>query len=183
MWGEGEEGMAPRCGRRVVAKSDGRKLAKRVDEETGEESNLPAPARRNRQIAAPYSLMQYLRWAFVRAGSPVVDLEAKHKSHTCPICGQEMQGEAPRGELYLSCSEHGMWDRDHALAAALWRDDDAGDHVRWSLALSRRERPRAKIVRIDEEIGGSFEGHYSRLQYLGGGALAEKGKSRAATRR
>ena len=175
--------LAKRFGRLAVAKSDGRKLAKRVDEETGEESNLPAPARRNRQIAAPYSLMQYLRWAFVRAGSPVVDLEAKHKSHTCPICGQEMQGEASRGELYLSCSEHGMWDRDHALAAALWRDDAAGDHERWSLALSRRERPRAKIVRIDEEIGGSFTEHYHRLQYVSGGALEDKGKSRGATRR
>lgn len=162
----------------VLAKSDGQKLARIEDPDTGDRTALPLPARRQRQAAAPYSLQQSIRWAMAKAGSEVVEVSAKDRSRTCPLCGRRMDAPGREGELYMHCVEHGRWDRDHALAASLWSDEVTADaHERWALALRAGERSQAQIVSIDAELEPRANGRtaaFSRLRYAAGAPLANE---------
>jgi hypothetical protein len=169
--------IASRYARVVLAESDGSELARVTDPETGAETDLPLPARRARQMAAPYSLAQALRWALTRSGGVLEERPAIDASHTCPLCRAEMErSPGDRAALILRCSDHGVWDRDHALALALWRDDEgAADRERWRWHAEAEERSRAQIVSVCEEIreqvpnGGAA---WSRLRYVSGVSLA-----------
>jgi hypothetical protein len=178
--------IAERFGRVVLAASDGSQLARVVDERTGAETALPLPARHQRRIAAPYSLEQAIRWALRKAGTRVVDAVAVDRSRTCPLCARRMDAPQRAGELYLHCLEHGRWDRDHALAASLWRDDLAEtERERWAQAMRRGQRSQAQIVRIDAEVEPAGDGvrpAYSRLRYVAGLPLAKRPGSRDGTR-
>jgi len=169
--------LAERYGRIVVAKSDGRALAKVEDEETGQRTDLPLPARRARQASAPYLLLSAIRWAATRAGGDVIEAPAHHYSHTCPVCGSEMErSKSDAAALMLRCDMHGVWDRDHALALALWRDAAPDDRERWDWHAEAGKRSRAEIVRVDAEVERDLRGHgiaHSRLRYVSGVALAD----------
>lgn len=182
--------LAERYGRVVLAESDGQRLAMREDPQTGEPSELPLAARRGRQYAAPYELAQLVREAVERSGGEWAPAEARDYSHTCPICGSEMERRpAERGQLHLRCEAHGVWDRDHALAMALWRDDPGalpGVRERWLWHAEAGQRSRARIVRIDAELEGRLHGAqppHSRLRYVSGVALADGAGSRVDPRR
>jgi hypothetical protein len=175
-----------RYGRVVIAESDGRDLARVLDTETGQETPLPLSARRARQYAAPYSLESAVRWAATRAAVEYVERPAVDMSHRCPICQSEMhRSEADRARLVLRCEEHGEWDRDHALALALWRAEiDAArvpeERERWDWHAEAGERSRARIVRVDMEVEARLRGGrpaHSRLRYASGVALADRSDS------
>jgi hypothetical protein len=168
--------IAERYGRIVLAESDGSRLA-RIEQPDGTRTPLHVSARHQRQIAAPYALEADLRWAVRRAGGELVEQPAIDLSHTCPICRCEMERrEGDRASLHLRCAEHGVWDRDHALAIALWRDDDgAPDREQWVWHAEREQRSRAEIVRVDVEVESQLRGvrpPHSRIRYVSGVALA-----------
>jgi hypothetical protein len=169
--------IAERYGRIVVAESDGAKLARVEDPETGEHTELPLPARRARQAAAPYTLLAAIRWATVKARGEVVESPAVDCSHRCPLCGEEMErSPADRAALMLRCSQHGIWDRDHALAMALWREAAPEDRERWEWHAASGRRSHAEIVSVDAEVRRDLRGHgtpHARLRYVAGLALAD----------
>jgi hypothetical protein len=175
-----------RYARIVLAESDGQKLARREAEESSDVSPLPLAARRNRQVAAPYSLAQAIAWALKRAGGEVVTVPAVDCSHLCPVCGEETERTAgDRAALYLRCSVHGTWDRDHALAMALWRESPTVDRERWDWHAQVSRRSQAEIVRVDVEINSRLRGTgqaWRRLRYQSGEALAKRRKKRGAAR-
>jgi len=140
--------IAERFGRLVLAASDGNELARLTDPMTGKSTDLPRPARRQRQAAAPYSLQQAIRWAFAKAGAEMVDAPAHDRSRRCPICSRRTDAPTRPGDLVVRCVEHGRWDQDHALAASLWRDDLAdGERERWRWAMTVG-RSRLRIIEI-----------------------------------
>lgn len=178
LYGRAARWLVERYGRIVVAASDGRKLA-RVEAEDGQTTDLPLAARRQRQAAAPYSLLAAIRWAAARGGAEVVEVPAVDYSHTCPICGSEMErGKADRAALMLRCDAHGVWDRDHALALALWRDNGSPeDRERWAWHADGGQRSQAEVVRVAAELEGRLRGSrpaHSRLRYAAGVALARR---------
>jgi hypothetical protein len=168
-----------RCARVVIGEQDGQRLARLLDPLTGRETTLPLPARRARQYAAPSELAGAMRWAAERAGVEWVSASTAHASHTCVVCDEEMiRVESDRAALMLRCSVHGLWDRDHGLALALWRDDlSATDRERWLWHADPGRRSQVKIVRVDEEIRRKLRGRgqpWARLRYETGMALADR---------
>lgn len=165
-----------RYSRIVLGQIDGAKLA-RLEAEDGTPTDLPAPARRNRQMAAPYAMASALRWAAARAGIECIEAETVDLSHVCPICGEEMErSPGDRARLNLYCTTHGQWDRDHALALALWRDDAPADRERWLGHASLEQRSQARIVRVEAEVEARLQSvrpPLSRLRYVCGRALAD----------
>lgn len=164
-----------RYGRVVLAEIDGSRLA-RVERSDGTRNALPLPARRQREAAAPFSLVSAIRWAAQRGGAEVVDVPAVDLSHTCTVCGSEMhRTRDDEASLILRCGEHGAWDRDHALSLALWRDAAPEDKERWEWHAALEQRSRAEIVRVDAEVERTLRGAHpplSRVRYTSGVALA-----------
>lgn len=162
----------------VVADADGSRLARRESADSSDVSPLPLQARRYRQAAAPFALASALRWAMMRSGGDLVETPAIDLSHTCPICREEMhRSESDRAALHLRCSVHGLWDRDHALALALWRDAAGDDRERCLWHADEAQRSQAQIVRIDAELEARLRGHgeaYRRLRYVTGQRLRSR---------
>lgn len=87
--------------------------------------------------------------------------------------------------LVLRCEAHGLWDRDHALAMALWRDDAPDDRERWGWHADEARRSHARIIRLDVELERELRagrGPHSRLRYVAGLALAGRAGSSAESR-
>jgi hypothetical protein len=174
--------LAEHYARIVLAEVDLRKLAQLRDEETGAENDLPRAARRNRQIAAPYELESAITWATKRAGHEVEYVPAVDASHTCPLCGEEMErGASDRGALWLACRQHGAFDRDHVLGLNLWLADAPVDreHIVWHALQGQRSQ--AEIVNVAAAVEGRLRGHgraLSRVRYTSGTALANDPDSR-----
>jgi hypothetical protein len=145
--------IAGRYARIFLADADGRRLATRENRETGELNELSRAARRQRHLSAPFALEAALRWAVARSGGEVFYARAVDASRLCPICGENMErNPADRAALLLDCPSHGTWDRDHALAMTLWRENARDAQDAWDLHARAEVRSQARIVRLDVEL-------------------------------
>lgn len=95
--------------------------AKKVDEKTGEKTEFAKKARSGRVVAAIYEFESAIRWAAVKAGSAVLEMNGKTAS-ACSVCGG-VSLEADEGNSQaLHCNDCGAdLDRKTNGAAIAWQ--------------------------------------------------------------
>lgn len=142
----------------AIEKLDLAEAAKKVEETTGEKTELAKKARSGRVVAAIYELDSAIRWAAVKTGAALIDISAPTVL-TCSVCGGHTVGDPDDGQL-LHCQDCGAdIDRKQNGAAVAWsmcndrREDVVSDY--WSTTIaSRAQRDSAKRERLGKMVAG-----------------------------
>ena len=99
---------------------DLKEAATKVNETTGEKTNLSRKARSGRVVAALYELESAIRWAAVKHGTAVLDIVGKTASH-CSMCGGLISVDDEDSQV-LHCDQCGAeLDRKQNGAAYAWQ--------------------------------------------------------------
>lgn len=95
-----------------VEKIDLAELARtKTREPEAGDNPLHQAARAQRQRAAVYSFMTELKHQAAKAGAQIVELNPKHTTMECHICG-EIVKQRDRAELVWKCTSGHVWDQD-----------------------------------------------------------------------
>ncbi|WP_437559549.1 hypothetical protein [Acidithiobacillus sulfuriphilus] len=138
----------------VLEMPDLEKAAEKLDESTGEKTELAKKARAGRVIAALYSLESAIHWAACKCGTAVLHLSGEATASTCSLCGGTAMTPDPEDGQALYCEDCGSTlDRKANGAALAWR---AAEERReslvteyWEAVLDKR---RAAIERKAEKL-------------------------------
>jgi predicted RNA-binding Zn-ribbon protein involved in translation (DUF1610 family) len=71
----------------LIEMPDLKKAALKLDEKTGEKTELAKKSRAGRTLAALYELESAIRWAACKCGSAILKLQGEHTASTCSLCG------------------------------------------------------------------------------------------------
>ncbi len=126
----------------VLEMPDLKKTAEKLDESTGEKTEMAKKARAGRVIAALYSLESALHWAACKCGSAVLHLSGEETVSTCSLCGgTTITPDSENGQV-LYCEDCGSTlDRKKNGAALAWR---AAEEQRESLVTEYWEAVQSK---------------------------------------
>ena len=122
-----------------------KKAAEKLDEKTGEKTELAKKARAGRVIAALYSLESALHWAACKCGTAVLHLSGEETVGVCSICGgTAIAPDSGDDGQCLYCPDCGSaMDRKKNDAANAWQLANA--HLEplvtqyWDVVLSKTE--------------------------------------------
>lgn len=106
----------------VLEMPDLKKAAEKLNELTGEKTDLAKKARAGRVIAALYSLESALHWAACKCGTAVLHLSGEETVKSCALCrGVSMVTDPEDGQM-LYCEDCGSTvDRKKNGAANAWK--------------------------------------------------------------
>ncbi len=107
---------------------DLKKAALKLDEKTGEKTEMAKKARAGRTVAALYELESAIKWAACKTGSAVLKLQGERTADTCAACdglapgtGEALRVDEEDGQT-LYCTDCGSTlDRKKNGAANAWR--------------------------------------------------------------
>ncbi|MDA8114212.1 MAG: zinc ribbon domain-containing protein [Acidithiobacillus sp.] len=128
----------------VLEMPDLKKAAEKLDEKTGEKTELAKKARAGRVIAALYSLESALHWAACKCGTAVLHLSGEETASACALCGGTAMTPDPEDGQMLYCEDCGsVVDRKKNGAANAWQRTNV--HLEplvmqyWETVLSKTE--------------------------------------------
>ncbi len=128
----------------VLEMPDLKKAAEKLDEKTGEKTELAKKARAGRVIAALYSLESAIHWAACKGGTAVLHLSGEETASACALCGGTAMTPDPEDGQMLYCEDCGsVVDRKKNGAANAWQLANA--HLEplvtkyWEAVLSKTE--------------------------------------------
>lgn len=106
----------------VLEMPDLKKAAEKLDEKTGEKTELAKKARAGRMIAALYSLESALHWAACKCETAVLHLSGEETVVACSLCGSAHVVPDPEDGQMLYCEDCGSaMDRKKNGAANAWQ--------------------------------------------------------------
>ncbi len=103
---------------------DLKKAALKLDEKTGEKTDLARKARAGRTVAALYELESAMKWAACKAGSAVLKLRGEQTATTCGVCGASgkiLKADEEDGQTLYCQSCGSTMDRKKNGAANAWQ--------------------------------------------------------------
>lgn len=71
----------------LIEMPDLKKAALKLDENTGEKTELAKKSRAGRTLAALYELESAIKWAACKCGSAILKMSGEHTASTCALCG------------------------------------------------------------------------------------------------
>jgi hypothetical protein len=101
---------------------DLKKAAMKLDEQTGEKTDLAKKARAGRTLAALYELESAIQWAACKAGAAVLRLSGEPTASVCSLCGGASLQEDEQDSQVQYCPDCGSTlDRKTNGAANAWK--------------------------------------------------------------
>lgn len=101
---------------------DMKEAAKKIDERTGEKTDLAKKARSGRVMAALHVLESAIKWAACKHGTAVLKVKGEKTASVCGFCGGEHLEERQNDSQTLYCLDCGStMDRKLNAAATAWK--------------------------------------------------------------
>jgi hypothetical protein len=151
--------------------------AKKIEETTGEHTEMLRKARRGRVVAAVYELESAIRWACTKKGTAVLELVAK-TAKTCAICGGGTDPDEAHGQILRCCGCGAELDRKRNGSAAAWQTVQP-DLSSWieqhhhQLSEQQTARTYDRALRVDKMTAGRRAARKMSIgpQALGSGTI------------